>query len=208
MTAERAHLNSERAAMLFKICWQKARSCSLSWISCCQAWSWTRWLCAHLCISLACSRSHTSAYARNETQRMLCAWHRNLPGKHTFSQTSTTARPLLQQVTDVRHAGYFAADADEARWLIQHGGSATFPHNLHPGQLEKLSGFGMQVVFGMHRGLTQMAYDSLYSCLPVLQAMAPFPHQAACIRVSRPVSHLHSDTTVLSNFRLHAAYVL
>ena len=61
-------------------------------------------------------------------------------------------------------------------------------------------GFGMQAAFDMHRGLTQMAYDSLCSCLPVLQAMAPFPHKAACILVSRPVPHLHSDTTVSSNF--------
>ena len=99
MIAERAHLNSDRAAGMSKTCWQKARSRSLSWMSCCQAWFWARWLCAHLCISLASSRSHTSAYARGETQTMLCAWHSDLPGEHSFSQTSTTARPLLQQVT-------------------------------------------------------------------------------------------------------------
>ena len=90
------------------------------------------------------------------------------------------------------------------RMQMKHNGSVSmvaalhFQHNLHPGQLEGLADFGMQAVFGMHRGLTQMAYDSLCSCLPVLQAMAPFPHKAACILVSRPVCHLHSDTTVLS----------
>ena len=112
MIAERAHLNSDLAAGMSKTCWQKARSCSLSCISCCQAWSWARWLCAHLCISLASLRSHTSAYSNSVTQ-ILCAH-----GTGTCqASTASHRRAQLQQVKYVGHAGYFAADTDEARWL-------------------------------------------------------------------------------------------